>query len=195
MSPSSKARVALRLEPWGPGDLLLLTRLVGDPAMMEHLGGAEIPSKIAERHARYVAHNPETGMMFKIVDEASGKGAGNVGSWPKKWRQEDVFETGWLVLPEYQGRGLATAATAQLIELLRTKKERRYLHAFPSVDNGASNGICRKLGFSLLGATDFEYPPSHIMRCNDWRLDLFEAIGGPPFYPNSTWLRSGGGSR
>ena len=172
MSPSNKAAVSVHLEPWGAGDLLLLTRLVGDPAMMEHLGGAEGPQKIAERHARYVAHDPKTGLMYKIVDDATGKGAGNVGYWPKTWRGEEVYETGWLVLPEYQGRGIATAATAQVIDLLRSQNGRRYLHAFPSVDNAPSNAICRKLGFTLLGASDFEYPPGHMMRCNDWRLDL-----------------------
>ena len=34
----------------------------------------------------------------------------------------------------------------------------RYFHAFPSVDNAPSNAICRKLGFELLGACDFEFP-------------------------------------
>ena len=140
--------------------------------MMEHLGGAESPEKIAERHARYVAHDPNTGLMYKIVDDATSQGVGNVGYWPKQWRGEDVFETGWLVLPEYQGRGIASAATGQLIDMLRSEKKRRYLHAFPSVDNAASNAICRKLGFRLLGAMDFDYPPGHQMRCNDWRFDL-----------------------
>jgi RimJ/RimL family protein N-acetyltransferase len=38
--------------------------------------------------------------------------------------------------------------------------------------NEASNAICRKLGFELLGEEDFEYPPGNPIRCNDWRLDL-----------------------
>lgn len=164
--------MSIHLEPWGPGDLLLLTRLTGDPAMMEHLGGAESPEKIAERHARYVAHDPKTGVMYKIVDDATGKGVGSVGYWPRNWRGSDVFETGWMVLPEFHGRGIAGTATAQLIDMVRSLKARPYLHAFPSVDNAPSNAICRKLGFELLGATDFEYPPGHMMRCNDWRLEL-----------------------
>ena len=36
---------------------------------------------------------------------------------------------------------------------------------------------CRHLGFTLLGAHDFEYPPGHPLRCNDWRLDLRGAGG------------------
>ena len=47
-----------------------------------------------------------------------------------------------------------------------------WFHAYPSVDNGPSNAICRKLGFELLGAEEFEYPKGHWMRCNDWSLEL-----------------------
>ena len=54
----------------------------------------------------------------------------------------------------------------------RARATHRFLHAFPSVDNAPSNAICRKLGFTLLGECDFEYPPGNRMRCNDWRLDL-----------------------
>ena len=42
----------------------------------------------------------------------------------------------------------------------------------PSVDNAPSNAICRKLGFELLEACEFEFPKGHFMTCNDWRLDL-----------------------
>lgn len=140
--------------------------------MMEHLGGPETPEKIVERHNRYLRDDPSSGRMFKIVDDASAKGVGSVGYWPRSWRGEEVFETGWSVMPEFQGRGIATAATALLIEIVRAEHTHRYLHAFPSVDNPPSNAICRKLGFMLLGAVEIEYPPGHLMRCNDWRLEL-----------------------
>jgi len=77
-----------------------------------------------------------------------------------------------MVVPEFQGRGIAAAATRQAIERARSEKARRFLHAFPSVDNPPSNAICRRLGFTLLEALEFEYPPGHFMRCNDWRLEL-----------------------
>jgi hypothetical protein len=44
--------------------------------------------------------------------------------------------------------------------------------AFPNVDNAPSNAICRKLGFELLGAFEFEFPKGQRLTCNDWRLDL-----------------------
>jgi uncharacterized protein (DUF1697 family)/L-amino acid N-acyltransferase YncA len=161
------------LEPWGDGDLPLLTRLLGDPAMTEHLGGPESPEKLAERQARYVKLGaPGKGRMCKIVDATSGEGIGSVGYWETEWKGETVYEAGWSVLAEYQGRGLAREATAQVIALAAAERTRRFLHAFPSVDNEQSNAICRKLGFTLLGPVDVEYPRGRQMRSNDWRLDL-----------------------
>ena len=64
----------VRLEPWSEADLDLLRGLVGDPAMMEHLGGPEPEAKVAERHGRYVQPGSN---QFKIV--AGGEGAGWVG--------------------------------------------------------------------------------------------------------------------
>ena len=76
------------------------------------------------------------------------------------------------MLPAFQGRGIAGRATAQALEAARSEGKHRFVHAFPSVDNAPSNAICRKVGFTLLGERDFEYPPGHAMRSNDWRFDL-----------------------
>jgi RimJ/RimL family protein N-acetyltransferase len=67
---------------------------------------------------------------------------------------------------------VAVAATAQAIELAKRDAGHRLMHAFPNVDNAPSNAICRKLGFELLEACEFEFPEGHLMTCNDWRLDL-----------------------
>jgi RimJ/RimL family protein N-acetyltransferase len=149
--------------------LPLLQELVGDPTMMEHLGGPEGPTKIRERQARY--ERPDS-RQFKIVERASGAGVGWVGYWERDEQGEAVYEAGWSVLPAFQGRGLAADATAQLISRAAAERDRRFLHAFPAVTNGPSNALCRKLGFELLEAREFEYPPGRIMRCHDWRLDL-----------------------
>ena len=163
--------MSVRLEPWGKGDLPLLQKCLGDPAMMEHLGGPESAEKIAERQARYEQPGSK---QFKIVDE-SGEGAGWVGYWDREWQGEQVYEIGWTVVPEFQGRGIAGSATLEAIARARSEKKHRFLHAYPSVDNGPSNAICRKLGFALLGPCDFEYPKGNPIRCNDWRLDLAAA--------------------
>lgn len=159
----------VRLEPWGEDDLPLLEQLLGDPAMTEHLGGPESQEEIVERQARYV--KAESG-LFKIVDQETSEGVGWVGYWDKTWRDQEVYEIGWAALPAFQGRGIARTATAQAIAAARAEQTHRFVHAFPSVANAPSNAICRKLGFTLLGEYDFEYPKGSFMRCNDWRLDL-----------------------
>ena len=75
------------------------------------------------------------------------------------------------MLPEHQGKGLATAAIHACLERVRAGGDLRPVHAFPRVDNAASNRICAKAGFRLLGELDFEYPKGHPIRCNDWVID------------------------
>ena len=167
--------VDVRIQPWSEDDLDLLQSLLGDPAMMEHLGGPESHEQILRRHERYT-HLPEDGTdhMFKVVWAPTGEGVGNVGYWRKTWREQSVYEMGWLILPEFQGLGIATDAAAAVIAHAAQKPKYRFMHAFPSVENAASNAICRKLGFTLLEECQLEYPPGRSMTVNDWRLDLSE---------------------
>ena len=124
--------------------VILRERLMGDPRMTEHLGGPESPDKLRERQDRY--ERLEGGdRMFKIIDVASATGVGSVGLWTKQWRDEQVYEVGWMVVPEFQGHGIALAATAQAIELAKGDDKHRFMHAFPNIDNAPSNTICHKL--------------------------------------------------
>jgi RimJ/RimL family protein N-acetyltransferase len=164
----------VELQPWSNNDLPLLEKLMGDPAMTAHLGGPESLEQILQRHQRYV-RLLETGTdhMFKIIWGPGSEAVGSVGYWEKSWRDQLVYEMGWSVLPGYQGRGIATQASKAVIVRARLENRHQFLHAFPSVSNGPSNAICRKLGFSLIEESEFEYPPGNIMKCNDWQLDLF----------------------
>lgn len=168
-----------RIEPWSVDDLDLLRR-ANAPELMEHLGGPESEQQILTRHQRYVEIGPAgTGQMFRVLALPEASPAGTVGYWERAWQGETVYEAGWAVLAEFQGRGLATAAAAAVVAKARAERKHRYLHAFPSVDHPASNAICRKAGFTLVGACDFEYPPGRPMRCNDWRVDLTAGPGTP----------------
>lgn len=164
---------AVRIEPWGENDLPLLKKLLGDPEMTSHLGGPESDEQLARRQARY-ERLAESGhdRMFKIVHEATDEAVGSVGYWEKTWNGEQIYEAGWSVLPAFQGRGIASTATAQAIAMARADGKHRFLHAFPSIDNPPSNAVCQKLGFTLVEECEFEYPKGSFMRCNDWRLDL-----------------------
>jgi RimJ/RimL family protein N-acetyltransferase len=159
----------VHLERWSAGDHDLLRALNGDEAQMAHVGGAESDKKIAKRHARYV----DDPFQFAIVDGAAGARVGWVGFWAREWRGETVFEIGWSVLPAFHGRGLASAGAAQAVQAARAAGGAPAIHAFPAVDNVASNGVCRRVGFDLVDpALTFEHPPGNVMVVNDWRLAL-----------------------
>jgi len=159
-------RDGVRLEPWAPEDRPLLD-LLNAPEMMEHLGGPEPEKRLDERQARYL--EPASGMCTIRLGDAK---AGSVGFWDRQWRGAEVYEIGWLVLPAYQGRGIATRAAELVLDAVRADGRHRAVHAYPGVGNPPSNAICRRLGFTLLGPEAFEFPPGSWLQCNDWRLGL-----------------------
>lgn len=170
MSGQSASIVGIR--PYSAEDLHLLERLLGDPVAMDHLGGPETLEAIGARHERYLASDPERGGIFTIVLGPEATPVGWVAYWELEWQGETVWECGWHVLVGYQGRGIASAGTALMLEWARRRGKHGRIHAFPAVENTASNALCRSLGFTLLGEVDVEYPKGHMMHSNNWCLDL-----------------------
>ncbi len=159
----------VRLQPWGEGDFWLLERN-NSLEMTAHLGGPESAAQLDARHRRYLGL--ERGRMYRVELAGSGETVGSIGFWEREWRGESVWETGWGVLPEFQGRGLAARAARAVVAEARAAGWNRYMHAFPSVGHPASNSVCRKAGFTLVGEVEFEYPKGHWITSNDWRVDL-----------------------
>jgi RimJ/RimL family protein N-acetyltransferase len=171
----------VELRAWTLADLWLMERLLGDPAMTEHIGGPESAERIRERLEDYQQiGDPDAGRMFVITLGPQRLAVGSIGFWGIEWRGEPVWESGWSVLPEAQGRGVATAALGLVIAKAAAQRRRGSIHAFPSIDNVASNAVCRKAGLTCLGSSEFEYPEGHFMRCYDWVIDLDVTSGHPP---------------
>jgi len=161
----------LHLEPWTDADLDIELR-ANTPEMTEFLGGPEPVERIHARHARFLDLPVSgRGQMFRIALPGA-PAAGSVGYWEREWRGGTVYEMGWHVLPEFQGRGAASVATRLAAVHAATHGRHRYAHAYPKAAHAASNAVCRKAGFELLGEVDFEYPKGNPIRSCDWRLDL-----------------------
>ncbi len=164
------------IRPYAESDLWLLERTLGDPAQMTHLNGPETAEAIRKRHRRFMAMsaNPQSGLMFTILAGADNAPAGNVGYWESEWKGEAGWEMGWFVLPEFQRRGIATAASRLVVEQLSILGSHRVVFAFPSVDNVPSNAICRTLRFGLEEEVSSEYPPGsgRQLHVNVWKLSL-----------------------
>jgi RimJ/RimL family protein N-acetyltransferase len=174
------AGIDVSLRPYAEGDMWVLEKTLGDPSQMVHLNGPESEEKLRERHKKFLAMSADSGAgcMYTITIGPENVAVGNVGYWETEWDRQEGWETGWFVLPEFQGKGIATAGTRVLASRV-AKLGRSFLFAYPSVNNLPSNAICRKLGFILTGVTESEYPPKSgkTLRVNVWRLDLkaFEA--------------------
>jgi RimJ/RimL family protein N-acetyltransferase len=162
--------VDVRLQAWSDGAFDVLRR-ANTPEMTTYLGGPESEEKLADRQRRYLAlDEPGAGQMFVVT--ADGEPAGVVGYWEHEWQGETCYEAGWSVLPEFQGQGIAAAGLRLVVADARKASRHGTLHAFPSIHNGASNTVCRKVGMTLAGEVDFEYPKGNPIRGNDWYLEL-----------------------
>jgi RimJ/RimL family protein N-acetyltransferase len=162
--------VALRR--WTDDDLPLLRGLLADPAMMTHLGGPETEEKLLVRHQRYLDIAATTGRVFVITVGEERAAAGWVGYWETTWHGEPAWETGWSVLPAFQGHGVATRGAALALDAAAAEHRYPFIYAFPAVANGPSNGVCARLGFERLGSESLEYPPGTWMECAIWRRAL-----------------------
>jgi predicted GNAT family acetyltransferase len=64
---------------------------------------------------------------------------------------ETIYEIGWMVLPEFRHRGIASQAVGTVLDKARAERKFGRIHAFPAVTNGTANKICEKHGFANLG--------------------------------------------
>ena len=140
---------------------------------MEHLGGPLPKEGLAEKLQLDVASNAadEAWILVIVPEDEPDAAAGTVTIWTQEGHGEPITEIGWMVLPEFQGRGIGKAAVRAALDRARTEKRWDELHAFPPVANERSNGMCRSFGFELLGEQEFRFR-GRPLRCNHWRLDL-----------------------
>lgn len=146
-------------------------RMRCDPLMMAELGGP-LPSEDMEAKVRRdVQRALEDSEWIKmIVPDTSepAAAAGAVALWSHdNGAGESISEIGWMVLPEFQGRGLGKLAVRTLLELARDDGRWGPVHAFPATTNAPSNGICRSLGFRLVAEQDVIFA-GRTLRTNHW---------------------------
>ena len=164
----------MRLVPLTAEDEDLTVRLECDPEIMLHIGGPRPEAVVRAAHKRRLELMEQgEAHMYKVVAEGSDEVLGTIGIWKIGWKGPQAYEMGWFVLPAYQGQGVATEAARFIISQARSNPEARYVHAYPAVANAASNAIARKIGMQNQGAFDNE-GFAGVLRCNDWRIDLWE---------------------
>jgi RimJ/RimL family protein N-acetyltransferase len=162
----------MQLRDVTPGDVDAYIRMRCDPVMMTDLGGP-LPMDGMEDKVRRDAQEAAADLAWikMIVPDPDTPEvvAGSVALWSHDTDEGSLSEIGWMVLPEFQGRGLGKRAARALLEQARDEDRWGVVHAFPATSNGASNGICGSLGFRLVGERDVTFA-DRVLRSNHWSI-------------------------
>jgi len=156
-----------------PQDVEAYLRMRCDPVMMADLGGPLPRAGMADKVRRDAEEAAADRAWLKMIvpDPAEpGVVAGTVTLWTHGTDAGEFSEIGWMVLPEFQGRGLGKRAVRALLEQARDQDRWGLVHAFPATANAASNGICRSVGFRFLAEIDVDFA-GRALRSNHWVVD------------------------
>lgn len=157
-----------------PGDVDAYVRMRCDPAMMAELGGPlprdGIEAKVDTDVRKTRADDYWVSMI--VPDPAAPEVvAGTVALWSHEDDKDaGLSEIGWMVLPEFQGKGYAKRAVRAMLERAREDGRWGVVHAFPGVTNGASNALCRSVGFTLAEERSVAFAGREL-RTNHWLID------------------------
>jgi RimJ/RimL family protein N-acetyltransferase len=163
---------ALHLRDVELGDVDAYVRMRCDPAMMSELGGPLPREGIEDKVRRDVGEAAAGTAWIKMIVLAASPGvvAGTVTIWPHDVDGTVFSEIGWMVLPEFQGRGVGKRAVRTLLERARDENRWGIVHAFPATTNAPSNGICRSLGFTFIEEQDVVFA-GRVVQANHWFID------------------------
>ena len=162
-----------------PDDVDAYVRMRCDPVMMADLGGPLPREGMADKVRRDAREAAADECWIKMIVPEPDRPevvAGTVTIWSHDLGDGPLTEIGWMVLPEFQGRGWGKRAVGALLE--QAWREGRWgdVHAFPATGNGPSNGICRSLGFRLVGELDMSFA-DRVLRSNHWVIAPPAATG------------------
>ena len=148
-------------------------RMRCDPVMMADLGGPLPPELQPDKTRRDAAEAAADTAWIKMVvpdPDTPDVVAGSVTIWSHDIDGGPASEIGWMILPQFQGRGLGKSAARALLEQARDEDRWGVVHAFPATGNAASNGICRSLGFRFVTELDVTFA-DRVLRSNHWTID------------------------
>ena len=128
-----------------PSDADALYRLLSDPEVMRYLE----PPFNREKAEAFLHHAGLTEPPLVYAAEING---GFIGYVIYHKYDEESVEIGWVLLPEYWGRGYASALTDRLIDRARQEQKSVVIECAPA--QAATKRIAVKKGFRDCGICD-----------------------------------------
>lgn len=159
----------LKLEKMEAKDVELHNLLVSNEKVMKMITGKILNKQEAsDKFEKILAANklhPVLG-YFKITHNQSGKFIG-VAKIELNNKQSHEAELGYLILPEFWGKGITGKVATKLIELAREEKQLQTLYGIIDPENIPSRKILEKNGFLFKKFKDFDGLPGEL-----WELNL-----------------------
>lgn len=147
----------LRLRRFTADDLDFLDRLNSDPEVTRYTGGlksrAESQDMLDQRILRYYGENPGLGIW---VTEERATGAAVGLHLLNHMRGETLIQVGYLLLPQYWGRGYGSEMCKALLWYGYADLQLPLITAITDPRNSASRRVLEKCGMRYLGERMFE---------------------------------------
>ncbi len=146
-------------------DFAACAAMWADPAVTRHIGGKPLTEEESwARLHRYAGHWALLGFGYWVVEEkASGKFAGEVGFADLKrgldGALKDAPEIGWVLAPEFHGRGYATEAVRAAIAWGDRHFGSVQTICIIAPENRASMRVAEKCGYRELRRTTYKNQP------------------------------------
>ncbi|MNK07050.1 anhydro-N-acetylmuramic acid kinase [compost metagenome] len=155
----------MKLEKFGENDFSDYFRLVNNEKVMEMITERSLPLEEAKDYFKEVIENnlidPSFG-RFKILDAESNKFIG-LAKLEIEDKNSNRAELGYMILPEYWGKGIGSYVAKQLLETAKTQKSINNVFAIIDPKNEASRKILINNGFVSKELKDLDGLPCEIL--------------------------------
>ena len=149
----------LVLRRFTPDEAALMARLHFDPRVMRYAGGVQTPEQsramFEQRVLAYYDANPGLG-VWATIERASGECIGL--HLINHIQGESDIQVGYLLYPEYWGRGYATEGARAAMRYAYAELELPRVTAITDLDNVESQRVLEKCGLRREGERAFAHP-------------------------------------
>ncbi|MEG3123035.1 GNAT family N-acetyltransferase [Sphingomonas sp. GB1N7] len=144
----------LTLRPGWPEDAAALTRAIAHPHVVDKLARVPWPYALDDAEAFLSRPRPFDAPGFLMFESpaVAPRLVGGIGIQPGETPGQ--YDLGYWITPDAWGRGYATEAGQQVVQIVRHALGLKRLHAFHFIDNPASGRVLAKLGFRPTGRVE-----------------------------------------